>query len=337
MNIFNYKLIIILLCSFFQLQAQLPQAITYQSLIMDAAGQLVTNQEIQIRASFIPNNPLDDSEYTEQHIETSSDLGHVNFELGRGSTINGTFAQLDWTQPYFVRIEHSLNGGLDFVTLGIIELVSVPYALVAEISNSGIPGPVGPEGLQGPQGPQGEQGPQGLEGERGPGGPIGIPGPEGEVGLPGPPGPKGVSGAKGPPGPTGPQGHTGAQGPKGPIGDIGLPGWLGPQGEQGPMGAQGIQGPGGGPRGSSGPAGPKGSDVGLSGPPGDPGPPGPQGRAGNCPIGPPGQSGIISMVMRSEPPSPTANGIYLDDGTNREDGRPGFRFRTESTDPWLDL
>ncbi len=337
MNIFNYKLIIILLCSFFQLQAQLPEAFTYQSLIMDAAGQLVTNQEVQIRASFIPNNPLDDSEYTELHIETSSDLGHVNFELGRGSIIEGTFTQLDWTQPYFVRIEHSLNGGLDFITLGIIELVSVPYALVAEISYSGIQGPTGSTGLQGPQGEQGPQGPHGPQGERGPNGQIGVTGTEGEVGPPGPQGPKGVQGATGPRGPSGLQGPIGPQGPKGPIGEVGLPGWMGPQGEQGPSGAQGLQGPGGGPRGPSGPAGPQGPDVGLAGPPGDPGPQGPQGRAGNCPKGTQGASGIISMVMRSEPPFPNATGIYLDDGTNREDGRPGFRYRPANTDPWLDL
>ena len=41
------------------------------------------------------------------------------------------------------------------------------------------------------------------------------------------------------------------------------------------------------------------------------------------------------MEMLAAPPS-TAR-LYLDDGSNRQDGRPGFRFRVTVGDPWLDL
>ncbi len=333
----NFILLIIFQLTVLSIYGQLPQAFTYQSLVMDAAGQLVTDQEVHVRVSFIPNNPTELADYTELHQVISSELGHVNFELGRGTALNNTFADLDWSRQYFLQIEHSLNGGSDFNTLGVVSLVAVPYALLAEVSYSGIPGP---QGIQGPQGAQGERGPQGPQGPPGMIGPVGIPAVVGTQGDPGPPGPVGISGVIGPQGPSGdqgPSGPSGPQGPPGPQGDKGLTGGEGLIGEQGPQGEQGIPGPGGGPQGDPGPMGLPGPDMGLPGLQGDVGSPGPRGRDGICPPGAAGQSGITSMVMRREPPSATATGVYLDDGTNREDSRPGFRYRAESNLPWVDL
>ena len=44
----------------------------------------------------------------------------------------------------------------------------------------------------------------------------------------------------------------------------------------------------------------------------------------------------MSMPQRNTPPdNPQMNTIYLDDGTNRQDAAPGFRFYDGAV--WIDL
>lgn len=97
--------------------------------------------------------------------------------------------------------------------------------------------------------------------------------------------------------------------------DQGCPGQDGPSGAQGPQGPQGPQGI----------PGPNGAD-------GDPN--GPKGITGEQ--GPKGESGIETLTLsRVIPTNPDQSEVYIDDGTNRADGRPGFRFYDGTS--WIDL
>lgn len=225
-------------------------------------------------------------------------------------------------------------------------------------------GPLGPEGIQGPRGRNTGEGPRGEDGEQGPLGPAGPQGPQGRNGGPtgdqGPQGPKGDPGqATGPQGPQGPQGDTGRQGI---AGQTGLQGEIGPQG---PQGVQGQAGPTSNVKGPVGPVGPRGEDRICQGPKGV------NGRNGiicyYCPFwmhgcdtngdglfnvydcegplgplglqGPKGNTGIQgrSAAFSQTPTVPNSNAanIYLDDGTNRTDDRPGFRYWNGTE--WIDL
>ena len=66
----------------------------------------------------------------------------------------------------------------------------------------------------------------------------------------------------------------------------------------------------------------------VPGPAGLPGPPGINGTPGAAgPPGPPGPPGFGILNMLSEVPANPSKGFtYLDDGSNRENGTPGFRF-----------
>lgn len=80
--------------------------------------------------------------------------------------------------------------------------------------------------------------------------------------------------------------------------------------------------------------------AGVEGPTGEQGPPGPQGQPGNYgPPGPQGADGIpgIPVLERSDvvPFNPREGLIYLDDGTNRNDSLPGFRYFDGLK--WIDL
>lgn len=82
-------------------------------------------------------------------------------------------------------------------------------------------------------------------------------------------------------------------------GNVGAQGPQGPQGPQGATGAQGPQGNGGGPGG-------------------------------------PGTPGMLTLEATSVvPSSPSSGQMYLDDGSNRTDGVPGFRFYNGSQ--WINL
>lgn len=239
----------------------------------------------------------------------------------------------------------------------------------------GLEGPAGPQGAQGPAGPpgpsagQGQVGPPGVEGPagpQGPQGPAGVPG--GQQGDPGPQGPKGdpgtADGSPGPAGPSGPVGIAGPQGPPGPAGVAGkagtIPGPQGPQGpasnEVGPKGPVGPQGPGGGPKGPNGSDGISCWDINgngineasedtngdgsfsaadCQGAAGVGGPQGPQGAFG--PSGPTGITGPTASYAMTNvvPSSPSTGRMYMDDGSNRADNKPGFRVWNGSQ--WLDL
>jgi len=101
-----------------------------------------------------------------------------------------------------------------------------------------------------------------------------------------------------------------------------------------------------------------GNRAGPDGPygrPGDPGPPGPDGRpATGCCFnnkgpkgpdgaagpkgapGPAGMHGLANLQQTATPPDDPANGqIYLDNGTNRADGKVGLRYF--DVNQWVDL
>lgn len=102
--------------------------------------------------------------------------------------------------------------------------------------------------------------------------------------------------------------------------------------DRGLVGEQGFQGPEGpvGARGASGPAGPA-CPAGATGDPGDPGPPGLSGEPGAN-----GMDGFGIMPAQSSPPENPDNGdVYVDDGTNRADGKVGLRQYDESV--WIDI
>jgi len=99
--------------------------------------------------------------------------------------------------------------------------------------------------------------------------------------------------------------------------------------------------------GPDGPAGPTGEpgEVGDPAPrppdiccgPGMPGPKGPDGPEGpQGPQGEQGNGGLDRLEKSHQEPSTPENGeIYLDDGTNRADGRLGYRYF--DVDKWIDL
>lgn len=339
------KNIVTIICLVFSLSlhGQLPDAFTFQAIAMDANGEVVVNSDIGLQLSIWYNGPTGTKLYSEEHFVESTDLGHINFDIGRGTAVGGyadNLLEIDWTKgSHYVELEMDASGGTDYKSIGFVELVSVPYALAADISLSGELGPTGPTGAIGPAGEKGavgDRGEPGWPGPQGPSGGSGVQGPQGADGPHGAPGATGPQGNQGPAGAAGRDGQKGPQGPQGAKGDTGLPGSDGPQGNKGAKGYTGINGSS--VRGPEGPQGPKGPDQGEQGQQGQDGPQGYPGQDGATGVkGLPGLNGFGELKLRAVVPDFNEERLYVDTGVNRADGKPGLRFYDFNLDAWVDL
>lgn len=323
--------------------SQVPGAFSYQGIARAASGETIKNATLGLKISIIEND-MDAPVVYEELAETSTtSLGHFSVQVGRGMPVIGQFSDVNWmAEAHFLRLELDPNGGNDYQILFTAPLTAVPYAFVVnESSNTpeGRRGPQGDHGNPGPQGPQGAQGPTGPIGARGPQGPPGGPGPTGAQGPTGNTGPEGDQGEQGLPGPNGVDGPIGPQGAKGAQGPKGIQGEKGPQGPQGEEGPRGPKGPNSNIAGIQGPKGPQGPPGGPTGPEGDMGPQGPPGP--NPGVGETGDTGFkfynrpgfnMTSVI---PVNPVKGQLYIDDGTNRGDSRPGLRVFNGTA--WFDL
>ncbi len=250
----------------FLLFAQTPEGINYQAVIRKTNGALVTNTTVAIRIQIKQNSANGTVVYAERQSVITSQYGLVNFVIGQGTVLSGTFSAINWsTGNYWVSLGVDFVNGTNYLDYGSQRLMSAPYALYAKTAgvqlNQWRYGATAPAAALGNMGDfylntatgdvhyksaastwtltgniKGPQGNAGATGATGPQGPAGATGPAGAIGATGPQGPVGLTGATGPQGPagaTGPQGPTGATGPQGPAG---LTGATGPQGAPGTNG-----------------------------------------------------------------------------------------------------
>ena len=247
---------------------QAPEGFKYQAVVRDAGNTILNNQAVGMRMTIQQGSIGGTTVYQETFSPTTNAYGIVNLEIGNGTVLSGTFANIDWANgPFYIETAVDLAGGTAYTVMGTSQLMSVPYALYAKTSGNGA-GPVGPQGIQGVTGDTGLTGPAGAQGIQGLTGATGLTGPAGATGA------QGIQGIAGPTGLTGPAGVAGPAGAQGIQGLTGATGLTGPAGVAGPAGAQGIQGLTGA-TGLTGPAGAQGIQgltgaTGLTGPAGTP-------------------------------------------------------------------
>lgn len=150
------------------LQAQAPQAIQYQTIIRNTAGEVVMNQSVSLQLTILQGSASGIQTYQETHTATTNAFGLVNLQIGTG-TSSDDFSTIDWSLgSYYLKVGLDLSGGSSYTEMGTTQLLSVPYALYAETAGvPGVPGPAGPQGDPGPIGPQGPAGPEGPAGADG--------------------------------------------------------------------------------------------------------------------------------------------------------------------------
>ncbi|MBK7761900.1 MAG: tail fiber domain-containing protein [Bacteroidetes bacterium] len=146
--------------------AQAPQSFPYQAVARDNNGNLLTGANIALRFSILDGSNAGPIVYQENHLTTTNTLGLFNLNIGQGVVQSGTFANINWgSGSKFIKVELDPAGGNAFTVMGTTQLLSVPYALYANVP--GVAGPQGPIGLTGAQGVQGIPGLTGAQGIQG--------------------------------------------------------------------------------------------------------------------------------------------------------------------------
>ena len=112
--------------------AQAPQKMSYQSVVRNAANQIIANQSIGVKISIVEGSLTGTTVYAERHTTTTNANGLFTLEAGGGTPTTGTFATINWGNgSHYIKSEIDVTGGTNYTLSGTMELLSVPYALYA--------------------------------------------------------------------------------------------------------------------------------------------------------------------------------------------------------------
>lgn len=113
--------------------AQTPEKMTYQAIVRNAKGDLVSDTNVGVRISILKGSVTGTVSYSETHRPTTNANGLFTIEIGSGTVVSGTFESIDWgSDTFFIKSETDRFGGTDYSIVGTNQLLSVPYALHAK-------------------------------------------------------------------------------------------------------------------------------------------------------------------------------------------------------------
>ena len=120
--------------------SQAPKEISYQGVARNAAGSVLSNQNIGIKLDLHQGSASGTVVFSETHSKITNSLGL--FTLGIGSVNTASFISINWANgPYFMEVSLDPAGGTAYVSVGTQQFMSVPYALYAETSGNASPTP----------------------------------------------------------------------------------------------------------------------------------------------------------------------------------------------------
>ena len=131
--------LIALLAINFTLFSQAPQRLSYQAVIRNSTGGLVTSHAVGMKISILQGSPTGTVVYVETHTTTTNANGLATIEIGGGTVVSGTFAGINWESgPYYLKTETDPAGGSSYTISGTSQLLSVPYALYSKSAANGV-------------------------------------------------------------------------------------------------------------------------------------------------------------------------------------------------------
>ncbi|MCE5346158.1 MAG: hypothetical protein LLG13_07725 [Bacteroidales bacterium] len=121
----------------FNIFAQSPQKMSYQFVVRNAGGALVTDHGVGLKISILQGTATGTVVYQEifnPNPQTNSN-GLASVEIGSGLPVTGTFSSINWAAgPYFLKTETDPTGATDYTIVGTSQLLSVPYAFYSKMA-----------------------------------------------------------------------------------------------------------------------------------------------------------------------------------------------------------
>lgn len=113
--------------------AQVPQGFNFQAIARGSDGLPLLNQELGVRISILEGSETGQARYVETHTLTTNGVGLIQLIIGQGTPVETSFGDVNWSGfDNYVKLEIDPAGGTEFEVLGTSQLLSVPYALLAE-------------------------------------------------------------------------------------------------------------------------------------------------------------------------------------------------------------
>jgi hypothetical protein len=118
------------------LNAQVPEKMSFQSVIRNSSGTLISNQAIGLKICIL-YSPSDTSIFEETHLPFTSQNGLISIEIGNGTPLKSNLSNIDWSSgTYYIKTMIDPDGGNNYSLFGTTQLLTVPYAFYAEKSGS---------------------------------------------------------------------------------------------------------------------------------------------------------------------------------------------------------
>jgi hypothetical protein len=139
-------------------QNSVPLGIHYQAVARNNSGTELASTKISVKFSIISGDPLGTIVYQELHQDViTSKFGVFSLVIGHGVPTSASpassLADISWKDAnHYLKVE--VKFGNDFLDMGTMQFLAVPYALYAQKSLE--PGPTGPKGDKGDKGEAGD-------------------------------------------------------------------------------------------------------------------------------------------------------------------------------------
>jgi len=129
-NKYNHFFILFSLLLFGTVSFGQVNGFNYKSVIYNN-GVAIVNQSVTLRFTFYMNAV---QQYQETHTTTTSNAGIVIVNMGEGTTVSGSFANINFSEKVSYKVEVNLGSG--YADMGTFNFKTVPYALNATTASS---------------------------------------------------------------------------------------------------------------------------------------------------------------------------------------------------------
>jgi hypothetical protein len=133
MKVLRFIFLISLLVSSNRLFSQSPSSFSYQSVVRNNLGQIVSNGQIGVKMSILQSDINGAVVFSETHSTQSNSNGLITIQVGQGNNVSGNINMIDWANgPFFMKTEIDPTGGNNYSITGTSQILSVPYALYSK-------------------------------------------------------------------------------------------------------------------------------------------------------------------------------------------------------------
>ena len=113
-----------------------PKLMNYQGVARDKLGKVISNKNISLRISIISGDQNGPVVYSETHMVKTSKFGVFSIHIGSGSSDIGVFPDIMWASAnHFVKVGMDIEGGNEYMEMGVTQLLSVPYAFHSQTTD----------------------------------------------------------------------------------------------------------------------------------------------------------------------------------------------------------